>query len=158
MRSNGWIGRLANEPRIRHAADRRRDERVAKRHASRRSRVLAGLRCAVALDIEGFLDAVDDQPRSALTCHNSRSAEGFVVSRTGDFIGTRRLAVDLEADALICRYEIGDRARGTAVEQWTLAVDVGKDGASLSLRNGDRVRSFGTVDALSAFLLKPILG
>ena len=83
MRSNAWITLLAYEARIRHAADRRRDEGAAKRRAAVRSRVLAHLRYAIALDIERFLRAAGDQSGSELTRHNGRSAQGFRLSRIG---------------------------------------------------------------------------
>ena len=158
MRSNTWLALLAYEPRIRHAADRRREERSAKRLASVRSRVVADLRSAIALDVEGFLRADLDGSGSALTCRNGSSAHGFVVSREDDRVGTRMLAVDLDVGTLSCRYETRGRAIGAPSVQQVLAIEIGNDGAGLSLWDGGLNCTFATVNVLSAFLLAPILG
>jgi hypothetical protein len=157
MTSIPWITLLAYEARARHAADRRREERAATRLASVRSRVLAELRCAIALDIEGFLDADGDRSGFGLTCQNGSSAQGFVVSCTDNRIRTRRLAIDLEAGTLTCRYDICGGGIGVA-DQGVLAIEIGNGGAALSLWEAGLARTFTTVDALSAFLLAPILG
>ena len=149
---------LAYEGRVRHTADCRREERIAHRLAAVRARVLADLRCAIALDIEGFLHADGDRSASALSCGNHGPAQGFVVSRTDDRLGTRRLAVDLTAGTLRCSYDAPGSHIGAASAQRVLAVDIGRDGATLSLWDGGLDRTFATVDALSAFLLAPILG
>lgn len=156
MRSNGWITLLAYEARIRHAADCRREQGTAKRLVAMRSRVLANLRSAIALDIEGFLGADGDKSGSALTCHNGSSAQGFVVVRVDESIGRRSLAVDVRAATLSCRYDLGGGSiDGT--DQRVLTIDIGNDGSALSLWNGGLDRTFATVDVLSAFLLAPIL-
>jgi len=157
MKPNTWIAALAYEARFRHAADCRRDERNAAQLASVRSRVMAELRCAIALDIEHFVRAEDGRSGSGVTCRNSGSAQGFVVSRTDGRVGPRRLAVDLEAGTLSCRYETG---RGTSAEPSDLAelaIDIGHNGSTLLQFDGGVARDFETVDALSAFLLAPIL-
>jgi hypothetical protein len=157
MTSNGWITLLAYEARRRHAADRRREEHAAKRLASVCSRVLAELRCAIALDIERFLAADGNRSGSALTCQNGASPQGFVVSFADDCTGTRSLTVDLNAGTLMCRYD----CRGTGVHvtnQRRRAIEIGKGGAALSLREAGLARTFATVEGLSAFLLAPILG
>jgi len=154
MKPNTWIAALAYEARVRHAADCRRDERNAARLASIRSRVMAELRCAIAVDIEHFVRAEDGRSGSGVTCRNSGSAQGFVVSRTDGRVGPRRLAVDLEAGTLSCRYET---SRGAIAEPSDLAIDIGHNGSTLLQFDGGVARAFETVDALSAFLLAPIL-
>jgi hypothetical protein len=156
MKPNAWIALLAYEACVRHATDCRRDERNAGRLASVHSRVLAELRCAIALDIEHFLRAGDGRSGSGVTCCNSGSAQGFVVSRTDGRVGLRRLAVDLEAGTLSCRYETGEGA--IALDLPELAIDIGRNGSTLSQWAGGVARTFETVDALSAFLLAPIFG
>jgi hypothetical protein len=90
-------------------------------------------------------------------CHNSASPDGFIVSRTDAAVGTRRLAVDLGTGTLNCHYETrGGIGQGS--DQRHLAIEIGNNGVALSLWNQGLVRSFTTVDALSAFLLAPILG
>jgi hypothetical protein len=158
MRSNTWIALLAYEARTRHAADRRREVEAAKRVASVRSRVLADLRGAIVVDIEGFLGADGDRSRSALTCRNGSSARGFVISRTDACLGTRSLAVDLEAGSLSCRYDQPGSQIAGAPNPREIAVEIGDDGLALSWWDGGLVRRFTTVDTLSAFLLAPILG
>ena len=158
MISNAWITLLAYEARVRHAADRRREEKIAHRLASVRTRILADLRSAIALDIEGFLHTDGDRSESALICNNGRSAQGFVVSRMDNRIGTRSLAVDLNAGTLSCRYDTRGSYIGGASAQRMLAIEIGRDGATLSLWDGGLDRTFATVDALSAFLLAPLLG
>jgi hypothetical protein len=148
---------LAYEARIRHAANCRREEGTARRLASVRSRVIADLRCAIASDIEGFLRADGDQSGSGLTCCNGSSAQGFVVSRTDAHVATRMLAVDLKAGTLSCRYETRGSSIGEPSNQRVLAIEIGNDGAALSLWDGGLDRTFATVDVLSAFLLAPIL-
>ncbi len=158
MRSNTWIALLAYEARVQHAADCGREARTATRLAAVRSRVIADLRRAMALDIEGFLGADGDRSRSGLTCRNGSSAQGFVVSRTDAGAGTRSLAVDLEGGTLSCRYETGGSHVGGRPDRRGLAIEIGNDGTALSLWDGGVNRTFATVDVLSAFLLAPILG
>jgi len=148
-----WISLLAYEARIRHVADDRLKKEAARRLASVRSRVLAELRCAITLGIEGFLQADDGQPVE-LTCHNGHSAQGFVVSRTDDRIASRRLAVDLEEGTLICRYDLPD---GGGVAREVLAIDIAVGTAALSLWDEGVESSFTTVGTLSALLLAPLL-
>lgn len=158
MRSSSWLVSLAYEARVRHASDRRRDDVAATRLAAMHSRILAGLRCAVALDIEAFLGADADPYGVIVTCHNGNSAQGFVVTRMDDGIGRRNLTVDLTGGALSCRYEICGDAINGATDRHVSAIEIAHSGSALSLWNGGRVRTFATVDALSAFLLAPILG
>jgi len=155
MIENSWITLLAYEPRIRHAADRRREDVAFRRLTSVHSRILAELRCAVALGIDAFLGADGDRPGSALTCQNGSSPQGFVISRADDRIGRRSAAIELDGATLTCRYEMcGTRIIG-ATDQWVLAIEIG-NGES-ALWQGGLVRRFTTVDDLSAFLLAPIL-
>jgi hypothetical protein len=156
MTANAWIAQIAYEPRRRHAADCRREKATAARLASVHSRILADLRHAIALDIEGFLRKDGSRPGS-LICHNTASPEGFIVSRTTDRIGTRRLAVDLKTGTLRCQYETLGTI-GSASDQRHLVIEIGNDGVALSLWIRGLVRRFANVDALSAFLLAPILG
>jgi hypothetical protein len=148
-----WITLLAYEARIRHAADDRLRKEAARRLASVRSRVLAELRCAIASGIEGFLQADQGHPVE-LTCQNGHSAQSFVVSRTDDRLASRRLAVDLEAGTLICRYDLPG---GGGVSREVLAIDIAVGTAALSLWDEGVERPFTTVETLSTLLLAPIL-
>jgi hypothetical protein len=131
---------------------------TAKRLAAVRSRVLADLRCAIALDIEDFLRADGDRAESALTCHDGSSAHGFAISRTDAGLRTRSLVIDLEAGSLMCCYGQGGSQLGGAPNPRRITIDIGNDGAALSWWDAGVVRWFATVDTLSAFLLAPILG
>lgn len=157
MTSTTWITLLAYEARVRHAATCRREEGAAKRLASVRARVVADLRRAIALDIEGFLGEDGDRSGTVLIC-NGKSAQGFVVSRTDDRVGSWSLAVDLNAGTLRCRYDACGGSVDAAAAQRMLAIEIGRDGTTLSLWDGGLDRRFATIDALSAFLLAPLLG
>jgi hypothetical protein len=158
MTSHTWLTLLAYEARIRHAADSGREEARVRRLAAARSRVVAHLRCAMALDIEGFVGADGDSSVSALTCQNGSSVQGFVVSRMDGRIRTRRHCVDLEAGTLSCRYDNGGNGTSDgASDRRVLAIDIGDDGSALTLWDDGVARRFATVDVLSAFLLAPIL-
>jgi hypothetical protein len=156
MIQNSWITLLAYEPRIRHAANRRREEVACRRLASVHSRILAELRCAVALDIDAFLDADGDRRGSALTCQNGSSLQGFVISRADNRLGTRSVAIDLDGATLTCRYEICGNSI-FVTDQWAITIDIGNGGTALALWQAGLVRTFTTVEALGAFLLAPIL-
>jgi hypothetical protein len=158
MKSNTWIALLAYEACVRHAADCRRNEETATRLAALHSNVLADLRCAIALHIEGFLGAGGDRSQVTLTGHNGGSARGFDVSRMEDGTRTRNLAVALEAGALSCRYDICGGSINGASDHRGLAIAIGNDGSALSLWDGGLHRTFATGEVLSAFLLAPILG
>ena len=146
---------LAYEPRMRHMADRRREAEALRRLDSAQSRILAELRTAVAFDIEGFLEADGNPAGSSLTCQNGRTLEGFVVSRADDRIGTRSLAIDLDAGTLTCCYETRRNSIGTT-ERRVLDIDMGNGGSAMALWEAGSAHTFATVDALSAFLLTPI--
>jgi hypothetical protein len=156
MKANTWIALLAYEARIRHAADCHRNEEAATTLTPVHASVVADLRSAIALEIEGFLGAHGDQPGLTLICHNG-SAQGFVVSRMDDGIRTRDLAVDLKARAVRCRYDICDGSSSAISDQRELAIHIENDGSALSLWEGGLHRTFATADVLSVFLLAPIL-
>lgn len=157
MGSNTWITLLAYEARIRHAADCRREMETAKRLAAVRSRVLANLRCAIASDIEHFLHADGDRAGSALTCRDGSSAHGFAISRTDAGLRTRSLMIDLKAGSLMCGYDQGENQIDRAPNLRGITIEIGNDGAALSWWDAGLVRRFASVNALSAFLLAPIL-
>jgi len=150
-----WMVLLAYEPRMRHMADRRRDAVALRRLDSAHSRILAELRCAVALDIEGVLEADGNPSGFGLTCENGTTLQGFVVSRADDHVGARSLAIDLDGDTLTCRYE--NRNSIGVTDRRVLGIDMGNGGSSMALWEAGSARTFATVDALSAFLLTPIL-
>jgi hypothetical protein len=83
MKSNTWIALLAYEACIRHAADCRRNQETATRLAAVHSRVLTNLRCAIALDIEGFRGADGARPGVTFTYCDAGFGQGFVVSPNG---------------------------------------------------------------------------
>lgn len=143
---------------MRHLADCRRQERIARRLAAARSHVLARLRCAMASDVEGFRAAGGDRSRVAVHCRNGHSAQGFVVERSDDGIRTRSVAVDLEPGALKCRYETCGGSVDAGSDQRVLSVNIGDEGVPLSVWEAGCERRFESVDALRAFLLAPILG
>ena len=152
MKPNAWIVILAYEARLCHAADRRRDEEMAARLAAVRSRALADLRHAIALDIDRYLREVGDQRGSAQACLDG-SGQGFVVSFPNDAIGTRTLRVALKPTSFRCSCDRCDDVGGASRE---VTVEIGPDG-SLSVWDAGLVQNFVTVEALSAFLLAPIV-
>ncbi len=154
MLSSRWIGLLAYDGRLRHAADRRRQDVDAARLASIHSRVIADLRRAIALDIEAFVAAVDQAPGSFVTCHNAGSPDGFVVRRVDGSSDARSLTVDLDEGTLRCRYEVTT----PAADARSLTVHIAGDGGAVSLWTAGFHHVFATIDALGAFLLAPILG
>jgi hypothetical protein len=109
----------------------------------------------MAFDPKVFFHADSDQSGSALTWHSGNLAKGFAVSHTDDSTCTRRLTVDLQAASLSCRYDDGGSALSEALHQRAITIELGNDGAALSLWDEGLVRSFATVEALSAFLLAP---
>jgi hypothetical protein len=157
MKANTWIALLAYEGCIRHAADCRRNQETATRLAAVHSRVVAELRYAIALEIESFLGAHGDRSGLTFTCHDDGSAQGFVVSRMDDGIRTRHVAVDLKAGALSCRYDRCGGSANAASGQRELTMHIENDGSALSLWEGGLHRTFATIDALTVFLLAPIL-
>lgn len=156
MRSNTWNASFPYEARIQYAADCRRDEETATRLAAMHSRILADLRCAIALNIEAFIGAPGGRAGVTLTCHN-RAPRGFVVSRIDDGIHTRQFAVDIKAGALRCRYRIGGGSSNRVSDHRELAMHIENDGSALSLWEGGLHRTFAGVDVVSVFLLAPML-
>ena len=140
-----------------HAADRHREETRANRLAVVRARVLAGVRCAIALNIETVFEANGDGADSTWTCDNAPSTQGFVVLRDDRRIGARSMAIDLDGAGLTCRYHGCHSSIGDAPERDRLTIEMGRDGATLSIWNGGLSRRFANADALSAFLLAPLL-
>jgi hypothetical protein len=157
MRCQPWMSLLAYEAHVRHVADRRREDAAAERLVSRRCRLLAELRLAVLLDLEGFLAANRDTPQILVTCDNGQTAQGFVVSRSDQGTVTRRLAVELRAGTLDCRYS-AHGCRGGASDPWNLTIQMPSDSGSFSRWQEGIEQRFASVDTMSAFILAPMLG
>ena len=152
MKCQPWISLLAYEARSRHVADCCREDAAAKQLASRRCRILAELRLAVLLDLEGFLAATLNMPQILVTCDNGQTAQGFVVSRADQGSVTRCLAVDLSEGTLDCRYAGGGSA------DRTLTIEIARDSGSFTLWHEGIAQRFASVDTMSAFILAPMFG
>jgi hypothetical protein len=156
-----WIKRIADDERTRDAV-RSREQQTAARKAElirvHGLRLLADLRAAAARDVESFRGEFAGDPARDITFDSESPEGGFVVRKPGTPAVILALAPRLDATAagVNCHYRFMPAA-GLPTREDRFDLMFSDDGdATLRMKHHGTGQVFGTVEALSEFLLVPV--
>jgi hypothetical protein len=155
-----WIKRIADDERTRDAVRAREDD-IAARKADlvRRNgrRLIDELRVAVTRDVEAFRDEFPGDSARDIVVDPTAPDGGFVVRKPAPAIVALTVTPNLEAAAVLCHYRFtlpnGLPPREDRIDV-TFAGDAGE---TLQMKHYGSGQVFATADALSEFLLVPVL-
>ena len=155
-----WIKRIADDERSRDSARVRADE-VASQHAdliSRHGRRLVDeLRSAVTRDLDAFRGEFPGDAARDIAVETTGADGGFVVRRPAPAAVSLTVVPNLAAAALVCRYCFTP-ANGLPPREDRSDVMLARDGGeTLQMKDPGTGQVFHTADALSEFLLVPVL-
>lgn len=156
-----WIKRIADDERRRDAVRAREEEAAARRADLVRlsgRRLLDELRATIARDIEAFRDEFPGDPARDIVLESTDLTGGFVIRKPASpavaFTAVARLDA---AAALDCHYRFLS-ANGMPPREDRLELIFADDGAEvLKIKAQHAGHAFATADALSEYLLGPIL-
>jgi len=159
--SEGWIRVLADDERTRDGARLRVAEATARKArlvASHAQQLLDDLHTAVVRDIEAFRSEFPGDAARAILFEPVQPDGGFVVRKPECPTASLSVTPHLAAASVSCRYRFtatgGLPPREDRVE-FVLAGDGGDD--TLHIKDRDTGHVFTNADALSEFLLVPVL-
>jgi hypothetical protein len=155
-----WIKRIADDERTRDAV-RSVGEQTAARKAElirvHGLRMLADLRAAATRDVDAFRGEFAGDPARDITFDSDPPQGGFVVRKPGTPAVTLALTPRMDAAAVSCHYRFTPAA-GLPTREDRFDLMFSDDGdATLRMKHHGTGQVFATVDALSEFLLVPVL-
>ena len=155
-----WIKRIADDERKRDTLRVREDEIAARKADLVRlngHRLILELRATVARDVEAFrAEFAGDRARD-IVVEAAASDGGFVVRKPAPAAVSLTVTPNLDAAAMVCDYRFtlpnGLPPRLDRID----VVFAGDGGETLLMKHHGTGRLFATADALSEFLLVPVL-
>lgn len=156
-----WIKRIADDERERDAV-RVREHEAAARKADlvRRNgrRLIDELRAAVTRDVGAFRDEFPgDAARAVVVDTTAASDGGFVVRKPAPAAVMLTVTVNLESAAMVCHYCFTLADGLPPREDRVDMMFAGDGGETLQLKHHGTARVFASADALSEFVLVPVL-
>ena len=155
-----WIKRIADDERKRDAV-RDRENEIAVRKADlvrlNGQRLIDELRATVTRDVEGFRDEFDGDHARDVVVDATAPDGGFQVRKPAPAAVSVTVTPNLEAAAMICHYRFM-LANGLPPREDRIEVMFSGDGGeTLHMKHHGTGQVFATADALSEFLLVPVL-
>ena len=155
-----WIKRIADDERSRDAARAREDEVAAqkadlvRRHGQR---FIDELRTTLTRDLDAFRGEFPGDAARDIAIETTGADGGFVVRRPAPAAVSVTVTPNLEAAAMVCHYRF-TLAKGFPSREDRVDVIFARDGGeTLQMKDHATGRVFATADALSEFLLVPVL-
>jgi hypothetical protein len=155
-----WIRRIADDERTRDAVRAKEDEIAARKAdlVSRNGRrLLDELRVAITRDVEAFREEFPGDAARHIVVDAVAPDGGFVVRKPAPAVVALTVTPNLEAAAVLCHYRFtlpnGLPPREDRIDV-TFAGDAGE---TLQMKHYGSGQVFATADALSEFLLVPVL-
>ncbi len=153
-----WIKRIADDERKRDTVRVREDELVARKADLVRlngRRLIDELRTTVTRDVEGFrAEFAGDRTREVVVEATSPDG-GFVVRKPAPAAVSLTVTPNLEAAAMVCDYRF-TLPNGLPPREDRVDVTFA-GGETLQMKHHGSGQVFATADALSEFLLVPVL-
>lgn len=158
--SADWIKRVADEERQRDAIRNRENELTARKSDLIRrngGQLIDELRAAVVRDVQAFRDEFAGDSARDIVVDATPPDGGFVVRKPAPAAVSLAVTPNLEAAALACHYRFtltnGLPPREDRIE----VMFAGDGGDALQLKHHGTGQVFPTADALSEFLLVPVM-
>jgi len=155
-----WVKRLADDERKRDAARLREDESAARKaDLIRRSgrQLIDELRAAVTRDVAAFRDEFAGDRARDIVVDATPPDDAFVVRKPAPAAVSLTVSPNLEAAALRCHYRFTLTNGLPPREDRFDVVFAGDGGETLLMKHDGTGQVFPTADALSEFLLVPVL-
>jgi hypothetical protein len=155
-----WIKRIADDERTRDTVRDRQDEMAARKaDLVRRNgrRILDELRATVTRDAEAFRNEFAGDSSRDIAVDATVPEGGFTVRKPAPTAVSLTVTPNLEAAALVCHYRF-TLTNGLPPREDRIDVMLtGDDSGTLQMRHHGTGQTFATADALSEFLLGPVL-
>ena len=154
-----WIKRIADEERKRDAA-RVREEEIAARKSDlvrlNGQRLIDELRATITRDLEAFRNEFPGDATREVTLEGTESG-GFVVRKMASPAVVLTVAPNLDTASMACHFRFTLRNNLPPREDRVELVFAGDGAETLLVRHQGTGQVFATADALSEFLLVPVL-
>jgi hypothetical protein len=153
-----WVKRIADEERKRDAVrlgEKQEADRKAGLIRLHGQRIVAELVATVQRDVESFRHEFPDDPAREIVLDSTPDG-GFRVRKTASPSVSLTVEPHVDAGTIACHYRItpGD---GLPPRDDRFELTFADGGGALQMRHHGTGRSFATADALSEFLLVPVL-
>ena len=157
-----WIKRIADEERRRDTARAKEDEMAARKvDLIRRNgrRLIDELRATVTRDVEAFRSEFSGESARDIVVDETTPDGGFVVRKPAPTAVTLTVTPNLEAATMVCHYRF-TLTNGLPPREDRIDVMFSGDGGeseTLQMKHHGSGQVFSTADAISEFLLVPVL-
>ena len=157
-----WIKRIADEERRRDTARAKEDEMAARKvDLIRRNgrRLIDELRATVTRDVEAFRSEFSGESARDIVVDETMPDGGFVVRKPAPTAVTLTVTPNLEAATMVCHYRF-TLTNGLPPREDRIDVMFSGDGGeseTLQMKHHGSGQVFSTADAISEFLLVPVL-
>jgi hypothetical protein len=155
-----WIKRIADDERRRDTLRDREDEMAARKaDLVRRNgrRLIDDLRATVTRDAEAFRNEFAGDRARDIVVEATAPDGGFVVRKPAPTAVSLTVTPNLEAGAMVCHYRF-TLTNGLPPREDRIDVMLaGDESEILQMRHHGTGQTFATADALSEFLLGPVL-
>ena len=155
-----WIKRIADDERRRDTVRVREDEMVARKaDLVRRNgrRLVDELRAAVTRDVGSFRDEFAGDRTRDVVVEATATDGGFVVRKPAPAAVSLTVTPNLAAAAMVCHYRFTLTNGLPPREERCDVIFADHGGESLQMKHDGTGQVFATADALSEYLLVPVL-
>jgi hypothetical protein len=155
-----WIKRIADDERRRDAERAKEDEKTARKaDVVRRNgqRLIDDVRATVTRDVEAFCDELAGDRSRDIIVEGTGPDGGFVVRKPAPAAVSLTVVPNLEAAAMVCHYRFTVTNGLPPREDRIDVTFAGDGGETLLMKHHGTGQVFVTADALSEFLLVPVL-
>lgn len=155
-----WIKRIADDERTRDAVRTRGDEmagRKAELVLRNGRRLIDELRATVTRDVEAFRDEFAGDPARDVVVEATPPDGGFVVRKPAPAAVSLTVAPNLETALMVCHYRFTLAGGLPPREDRINVCFVGDVNDTLQMKHHGTGQVFTSADALSEFLLVPVL-
>ena len=155
-----WIKRIADDERRRDTVRAREDEMAARKADLVRQngrRLIDELRATMTRDAEAFRDEFAGDRARDVVVEATVPDGGFVVRKPAPAAVSLTITPNLEAATMVCHYRFTLTNGLPPREDRIDVMFAGNGGGTLQMKHHGTGQVFATADALSEFLLVPVL-
>lgn len=155
-----WIKRIADDERMRDATRLREDEAAARKAELVRQngrRLIDELCAAVVRDVDAFRSEFAGDPARAIVVDATAPSGGFTVRKPASAAVSLTVTPNLDAAVTVCTYRFTVTDGMPPREDRLDVLFAGNATDTLQMKHRGTGQVFATADALSEFLLVPVL-